>query len=146
VTGPRASSRLRKHRVAGAAALAALLAAGCGTQAPDLFLITRTGVIPGARVTLRVTDDGFVSCDRGADRELPSDLLLDARALERDLQRPAARGLSLAPGPRAILTYRVRTADGTVRFSDTSGHQPPVFYRTALFVRQVAQEVCGLPR
>jgi hypothetical protein len=54
--------------------------------------------------------------------------------------------VALAPGPRSILTYSVRTADGSVRFSDTSRGQAPVFYRTALFVRDVARQVCGLPR
>jgi len=129
-----------------AAATAALLVAGCGTRAPDLFLVTRSGSIPYARLTMRVTDDGFVSCNRGAERELPSALLLDARALERDLEKPAGRGVSLAPGQHSILSYSVRTADGSVRFSDTSRGQPLVFYRTAEFVREVAQRVCRLPR
>jgi hypothetical protein len=129
-----------------AAALTALLSGGCGTRAPDLFLVTRTGSIPGARLTLRVTDDGFVSCTRGAERELPSALLLDARALERDLETPAGRHVSLRPGPRSIMTYSVRTAEGTVHFSDTSRGQPLAFYRMAEFMREVAQRVCGLPR
>jgi hypothetical protein len=71
---------------------------------------------------------------------------LTARELARDLRKPAARAVSLAPGPGSILRYRLRTEDGTVSFSDTSRRQPSVFFRAAAFVREVAQDVCGLPR
>jgi hypothetical protein len=52
----------------------------------------------------------------------------------------------LAPGPDAVLSYDVRLQDGSVRFSDTSRGQPAAFRRLAFFVREVAQQACGLAR
>jgi hypothetical protein len=134
-------------RRAAAALFAAALLAGCGTPSADLFVVHRSGSIPGARLTLLVSDGGFVRCNgSGPDRDLPDPLLLDARALARDLEKPAKRGLTLPPGPGSVLTYSVRLEDGTVRFSDTSPRQPAVFRRLALFVRQVAKGPCRLAR
>ena len=43
---------------------AAALAAGCNGPIPaDLFLVQRTGSIPGAKLTLRLTDDGGAYCN-----------------------------------------------------------------------------------
>jgi hypothetical protein len=133
-------------RVATLAALATLATAGCGQRAADLFVVHRSGGIPGARLALLVSDDGFVSCNGAEPRQLSGDQLLTARGIERDLGDLAADRVSLPPGPGAVLTYRVRTARGSVRFSDTSRGQRPVLFRTAAFVREVARRVCGLPR
>lgn len=133
-------------RTAAAAILIVAGAAGCGTPSADLFVVTRSGAIPAARLTLLVSDDGSVTCNGGPRRPLTSGQLIAARRLARDLDVHAQRGLSLPRGPRSILTYRVRAAEGTVRFSDTSPRQPRVFFEVALFTRQVAQRVCGLPR
>jgi hypothetical protein len=132
-------------RAAGAGAAAVLLA-GCGTPPADLFVVTRSGTIPAAELTLLVSDDGSVTCNGGARRQLTSRQLITARALERELRDPARKGVRLAPGRGAVMTYGVRLAGGAVRFSDTSRGQPPVFYRLALFTRQVAKGVCELPR
>lgn len=128
-----------------AAVLAALLA-GCGANAPDLFELRRSGAIPGARLTLRVSDDGTVRCNGGAARRMPDEQLLAARQIARDLQAPAASGLSLEPGPNAVLSYRVRLPDGTVSFTDVSAAPRPQLARVAAFARTVAKRVCGLPR
>jgi len=124
----------------------ALLAAGCGEKAPDLFLITRTGSIPGARLTLEVADDGTVHCNHGVGRMLTSAQIITARQLQRDLDKPAHRGVSLAPGPQPVLRYRVELEAGTVSFSDDSARQPRPFFTLAAFTRDVAQHVCGLAR
>lgn len=133
-------------RRAAAALAAAALLGGCGTPSADLFVVHRTGSIPGARLTLLVSDGGFVDCNGGRDRDMSDPLLLDARELARDLEKYAKRSLRLPPGPGSVLTYSVRLEDGTVRFSDTSPRQPPVFRRMALFVREVAKGSCGLAR
>jgi hypothetical protein len=127
------------------AGLAVLLVAGCGNRhAPDLFVLERSGSVPGARLELRVRDDGQVSCNRGARRRLPDQLLLDAREIARELNAVAPR--ALAPGARSVLAYRLRLEKGTVRFSDSSrGQQRPMFM-VQDFTRRVAREVCGLPR
>lgn len=126
--------------------LAAPALAGCGGSPGDLLSVDRAGSIPGAHLRLVVTDGGTATCDGGADREMPDPLLLDARELQRELQDPARANLRLPPGPTSILRYDVRTTDGRVRFADDSPHRPAVLNRLALFVRQVAQQVCRRPR
>jgi hypothetical protein len=121
------------------------LGAGCGNRtSPDLFVLERSGTVPGARLTLRVQDDGQVGCNGRARRRLPDELLLDAREIARELNRVAPR--ALAPGARSILTYRLRLERGTVRFSDSSRGQTKQMYLAQAFARAVARRVCGLPR
>jgi hypothetical protein len=136
---------LRLTTLAAGAVLAAAVA-GCGQQSADVFVAHRTGTIPGAELRLRVVDDGQVSCNGGALRDLPSKLLIDARANARDLEDPAKRGVALPPRPGTTLSYAIRVGDGVVRFSDTSRGQPPAFYTAAFLVRRIAQQACGLPR
>jgi hypothetical protein len=134
------------------AAGAVLGLAACGTPSADLFVIQRTGTIPGAQLHLRVTDGGQVSCDGGDLRDISSAQLIEARAIleglqgKKDEKGPADRGLHLPPQPGSTLSYRVRSQDGTVAFSDTSRGQPKVFYRVAKLTRDLARAVCGRPR
>jgi hypothetical protein len=128
-------------------ACAAILgAAGCGTPSADLFVVSRSGSIPGARLSLLVGDGGTVRCNGGGERPLGDQRLLTARDLARDLAKPAQLRTALPPRPGSILSYRIRAEDGTVSFSDTSRGQPAVFFRVAAFVREVAKDVCGLAR
>jgi len=130
-----------------AATIVVVAVMGCGGEtAPDLFLLTRTGSLPGARLTLLVNDSGTVRCNGGAPRMLPDPRLLDARRIAEDLADDAKAGLTL-PAPRAaLLRFRVRTQDGTVTFSDVDAVRRPVLGRTIAFARAVAQGVCGLAR
>ena len=129
--------------------LAALLAAslgGCGgVKAADLFLVTRTGGAPQARLTLLVNEEGLVRCNGGASRKLSDPQLVQARAIQEELHDPAAANLSLAPQPGSVLAYAVRDEAGTVHFADNSARQPHVLRQLALYVLQVAQQVCHLP-
>jgi hypothetical protein len=127
-------------------ALVTLAGAGCGSAAPDLFAVQRSGTVPGARLTLVVSDNGTVRCNGGPGRQLPDPELLGARQLQRDLGKPATQGVALAPGSRSVFTYSVTTPGGSVRFSDTSPGIQPVFQRLAAFTREVARGACGLPR
>ncbi len=131
----------------------ALAIAGCGGGPPaDLFVVTRSGDIPGARLTLRITDDGRASCNGGTLMAVSSEELIDARQARRELEGeegetgPADEGLSLRPGPMAVFRYAVRTQDGTVSFSDSSAGQLPVFRDLAALTRRIAKGPCGLPR
>jgi hypothetical protein len=132
-----------------AAPFSALVAAGvlaaCGTPGADLFVIERSGSIPGAKLTLRVTDDGFVYCN-GRKREITSDQLIRARDIARRLAKPASHDLALRRGPGSVLSYRVRVEAGTVAFSDSSRPQPAILFTTAAFARELARGACGLPR
>ena len=128
-----------------AAGVAAALLAGCGNRtSPDLFRLDRGGGVPGARLSLRVSDDGRVRCNGGERRRLPDDALLDAREIARELGEVAPR--TLAPGPRSVLSYRLRLEEGTVRFSDSSRGQTKQMFLAQAFTRRVAREVCGLAR
>jgi hypothetical protein len=133
---------------AGAVLAAALAAAACDSGAPahDLFLVQRSGAIPGARLALRVTDDGRASCNRGPLVEISSADLITARDIERKLEPLAKRGFALRPGPASVLRYRVRLEDGAVRFADDSRGQPPALFRLAKLTRDVARGSCKLAR
>jgi hypothetical protein len=131
-----------------ACVLAVLAAEGCGGGqiSPDLFAVQRSGSVPGAALQMVVNDGGTVTCNGGGARPVSDPLLLQARAVTRDLHDPATRGLALPPGPQPVLRYAARTQDGHVSFSDDSAAQPAVLYRLALLVRQIAQQDCGLAR
>ncbi|HEV7492918.1 hypothetical protein [Baekduia sp.] len=139
------------------AVVAAATLAGCSGPAPvDLFLVQRTGSIAGARLTLRISDDGGAYCNGGKRREITSAQLITAREIRRELDGDknddenkiglAAKHINLPPGDITTLSYRVRSEMGTVVFSDTSAHQPQTFYRLAQLTRDVARGACGLPR
>ena len=148
---PRVPPRVVRHgRSRGVAAVLAALAlagtAGCGSEARDLFLVTRSGDVPGAPLTLRVTDDGRASCNHRPLVEITSAQLVTAREVERDLEDPAKAQLRLAPGPQPVFSYRVRTEEGGVAWSDDSARQPAVLFKLAKLTRDVAKGPCHLPR
>jgi hypothetical protein len=132
--------------LAGLATAAALAGCGAGAPARDLFLVQRGGTIPGARLALRITDDGRVSCNRGPLIDITSAQLITARELERDLEPLAKRRFALATGADSILRYRVVLEDGAVRFADDSRGQPPALFRLAKLTRDVARGPCRLAR
>lgn len=142
----------RRVPLAVAALLSAVAAAGCGTPSADLFVVHRSGTIPGARLSLLVGDGGTVRCNGGPERPITSKQLIDARGILDDLEGdkksdgPLKRDLRLPGRPNSILRYVVRAEDGTVAFSDTSAGQPHVFYEVAAFTRAMAKGPCGLPR
>ena len=67
-------------------------------------------------------------------------------AIARDLQPQAELHLELPRGPGSQLSYRVRTGDGTVAFSDTSRGNPRSFFALAAFTKDVTERVCGIER
>jgi hypothetical protein len=132
------------------AALATVAACACLSacgelKSPDLFIVHRSGAGAHAGLTLIVTEEGGVSCDGRQAGRLEDPQIIKARTIQEDLKEPASHHVSLAPRPGSVLSYYVRDEHGSVRFSDTSLHQPPVFRELALFVLQTAQQVCRLP-
>ncbi|MGZ6642174.1 MAG: hypothetical protein ACXVFK_11955 [Solirubrobacteraceae bacterium] len=117
---------------------------GCGSEAADLFAVARTAAIPGGRLALRVTDDGRASCNHAGLVEITSGELITARQAVRDLKKLGDR--RLPPGPAPVFAYRVRTPDVVVAWSDDSPRQPPVLFKLAKLVRDVAKGPCRLPR
>jgi hypothetical protein len=141
------TARLRsRSALAGLAAALALAVAGCGAATPDLFVLTRSGAIPGARLTLLVNDGGTVRCNGGAPRSLTDPLLLDARDIQSSLSDDAKQDLVLPPPPIALLRFRFRSQDGTVTFSDVDAGRRKELAKVVAFSRTVAQQVCGLAR
>jgi hypothetical protein len=129
----------------GALAFATLVAGCGGVQAPDLFLLERTGDVPGARLTLLIDEEGGIRCNGGAKRHLSDPQIVQARAMQEELGGPAGKHLSLPPRAGSVLAYRVRDESGSVSFADNSTGQPKVFHNLALFALQVAQQICHLP-
>jgi hypothetical protein len=123
----------------------ALLAAGCGAPAADLFVVHRSGADRNANLTMLVSDDGTVTCN-GRKHEVPGDTLLKARELARDLAKQAELNLALPPGRHPVLSYRVRLQAGTVSFADTSRPLPRSFTELTVFTKDVSEDVCGLRR
>ena len=119
--------------------------AGCGTPGADLFVASRNGSIPGAKLQMRVIDDGQVICN-GKQHEISSDDLIAAREVVRELSTPAKDGVDLPPGHPTILRFRIRTQDGIVAFSDSSKGQPAAFFKAAQLIRTIAKGACGLAR
>jgi hypothetical protein len=120
--------------------------AGCGgVTAPDLFVVSRTGATPQARLTLLVNEEGGVTCNgRVAAQKLSDQQIVKAREIQEELLKPSSSHLSLPPRPGSVLGYYVRDESGDVRFSDNSAGQPSVLRKLQLFVLQTAQEICRL--
>jgi hypothetical protein len=145
------------------ALLAAMLLSACGgIKAPDLFIVKRTatgtasgtgtgtGTAARGTLTLVVNEEGGISCDgvasKGARKlKLSDPQLVEARAIQEDIQEQASSHMTLAPGAKSVFSYYLRDENGWVRFADDSAGQPKVFHQLALFVLRAAQQVCGLP-
>jgi hypothetical protein len=131
----------------------AVACGGCtGITAPDLFAVYRSGSVRGAEIVMVVNEEGGVRCNAGstADRyarqfKLSESKLIAARDIQEALASPSSSHLTLRPRTGSTLSYLVRDETGWVRFSDNSSGQPKVLHQLALFVTEVAQQVCHLP-
>ena len=128
-----------------ALAIGALAWASCGTPSPDLFVVNRDGTVPGAKLTLLVSDQS-ARCNGRPAKPLTSDQILEARGIHRDLllEQTDKKAIPHYP-PAQIFTFAVRTEEGRLRFPDTQ-QRPQVLPRLARFVRRVAKDTCGLQR
>ena len=122
-----------------------VLVGGCGgIQAPDLFIVQRSGSVAGARLTLLVNEEGGVTCNGGATLKLSDPALVQARAIQEELVNLTSSHISLPAQRGSVLAYYVRDEHGSVRFADNSAGQPKVLHSLALFVLQTAQQICHL--
>jgi hypothetical protein len=122
---------------AAAATLAALALGACGTPSPDLFVVHRTGTVPGARFDLLVSDTS-ARCNTDGPRPLSSPQILEARDVLKDLLEFQRGKTALPPSPPAqIFRFSVRSEAGTL---------PSVLPRLSRFVRDLATGLCGLQR
>ena len=126
-----------------AAVLAAAAAAltGCGGSAGDLIAISTTGGgTPHARYV--VTGDGLASCNGGKEKTLPSQLVLDAREVERELTDYAKKRSSFMNGPAGARRYVASTKDGLVTWAEGARGAPPVIGKAILLTQNIKTQVC----
>ena len=141
-TGRLAARRAAAGWVMASAAFATL---ACGTPSPDLFVVERYGTVPGARLTLLVSDQ-TARCNDGPARNLTSGQIIEARDIKRDLLLVQTGGEPIPEAPPAqIFRFAVRTEEGTLRYPDTQ-QRPQVLPRLSRFVRRIAIDTCGLER
>ena len=124
-----------------AAAAAAVALGGCGRATEDLMAIERTFPETGVNVRIRVTDDGRGSCGAGPLRRLPSQTLLDARELKRELRPLARRGASFHTARSDRSSYVFRSFDGVVRWTEGAAG-PRVLARAALLELRLERRLC----
>jgi hypothetical protein len=129
-------------RAAGAAVLCCVVLAACGfdVEAPDDFLLTRTG--QGARVTLLVNDAGTIRCDGGRARPITSAMLINARDLVTNLQGDSQEGLDIPQAPNSVYRYTIRMQTGTISFPDTAGVKRPGLADAEQFALQALAGPC----
>jgi len=136
---------MRRARTVLAVAAGALVLGACGTPSPDLFVVKRTGTVPGAALTLLVSDTS-VRCNEGDRTPMPSPQILEARDILKDLLELQLGKTALPPAPPAqIFSFSVRSEEGTMRWGDTT-QRPSILPRIARFTRDIATDLCGLER
>ena len=133
-----------KGRARIAAVLGGAALAGCGlnVQAPDLFVLTRTG--RGTTLTELFNYAGTVRCNGGPSRQLSDALLLQARDLASTLDGDAKTKLRIAPTPGSVFAYTVKLQDGTISFPDTAGLEHSELAETEQLALQAARQACRL--
>ena len=124
-----------------AAAVVAVLA-GCGGSAGDLLAIEVSGGLEGRSTSVTVTSDGRGRCDAGPLAQLPSERVIEAREVERELGGLAAGGASFDEAGADRRQYVARTKAGTVRWTEGASALPAVLPRTALLERRLEQDLC----
>jgi hypothetical protein len=126
-------------------ALASLVATGCGTPSPDLFVVKRDGSVPGAKLELLVSDQ-TARCNNGPVKNLTSEQILEARDILRVLLLEQTDGKPIPKAPPAqFFRFAVQTEEGTLHYPDTQ-QRPAILPRLSRFVRRVAIDTCGLRR
>jgi hypothetical protein len=124
-------------------ALAALAAAltGCGGSAGELITISTTGG-GGPHFRVVVTGDGRGSCNGGGERALPSQHVLDAREVERELTDYAEKRASFASGPRGARRYVASTKDGLVTWVEGARGAPAVIAKGIVLTQELKRDTC----
>lgn len=127
-----------------ALAAAALLGTGCGGEAGDLMAIEVTGGPAGAARPLDIVlaSDGRGTCNDREREPVPSDLVIDARELERDLGDLAEDGATYGPTRENQRRYVVRIKKGTVRWAEGEPGLPEVLPRTQLLALRLDRLLC----
>ena len=97
----------------------------------------------GARqLDIVLASDGRGTCNDGATESVPSDVVIDARELERDLGDLAEEGTTYEPTRENQRRYVVRIKKGTVRWAEGTPDLPEVLPRTQLLALRLDRLLC----
>jgi len=125
------------------ALLAGVAAAGCGGGSGDLMAIEiAKGPARGRGLDIVIKDNGRATCNGGDEETIPSDLLIDARELERDLGDLAEEGAFFEPTGAGRREYVVRIKAGTVRWSEGNRGLPRELPQTQLLALRLDRLLC----
>ena len=123
--------------------LAGLTVAGCGGGAGDLMAIEiAKGPARGRGLDIVIKDNGRATCNDGDEETIPSDLLIDARELERDLGDLAEEGAFFEPTGAGRREYVVRIKAGTVRWSEGKRGLPRELPQVQLLALRLDRLLC----
>ena len=126
------------------AVLACVTAAGCGGESGDLMAIEVTGGVAESRGPLDIVlaSDGRGTCNDRESETVPSDIVIDARELERELGDLAEEGARFEPTGDDQREYVVRIKAGTVRWAEGERGLPEVLPRTQLLALRLDRLLC----
>jgi len=94
------------------------------------------------RLEIVVASDGRGTCNDGESEAIPSDLLIEARELERELGDLAEDGATYGPTARERRAYVVRIKAGTVRWGEGEPDLPEVLPETQLLALRLDRLLC----
>ena len=126
------------------AALGCLALAGCGGESGDLMAIQVEGGVAKDRGPLDIVlaSDGRGTCNDRPSETVPSETVIDARELERELSDLAEEGARFQGGSGA--SYVVRIKAGTVRWTEGARGLPRVLPQTQLLALRLDRLLCRL--
>jgi hypothetical protein len=100
------------------------------------------GPARGRALDIVIASDGRASCNDRPEETVPSDLLIEARDLERDLSDLAEEGAFFEPTGAGRREFVVRIKAGTVRWSEGNRGLPRELPRTQLLALRLDRLLC----
>ncbi len=118
--------------------------AACGGESGDLMAIEVTGGFAKGRGPLDIVlaNDGRGTCGSRAEESVPSDLVIEARELERDLNDLAEDGADFGSGDGRGARFVARIKAGTVRWTEGASDLPPALARAQLLALRLDRLLC----
>ena len=100
------------------------------------------GKARGGDLDIVIASDGRATCNDSPKETIPSDLLIDARELERDLGDLADEGATFRTGDGDRREYVVRIDNGTVRWAEGEEGLSEELPQTQLLTLRLDRAVC----
>ena len=121
-----------------------VLLGACGGESGDLMAIEVIGGFAEGRGPLEivVANDGRGTCGGGEKQSVPSDIVIEAREIERDLGDLAEEGATFEPSRTRGARYVVRIKAGTVRWAEGARDLPAVLPRAQLLALRLDRLLC----